>query len=326
VIGRARLDDSTDLDATFIFGIGSDRLGGLAIDSQDIYWAQGTKIGRANLDGTDIDDGYIAGAGDPLYIAVDSFPHATSPAVTCAPSLLTPQEPTGCAATVTDPAPDGVAPTGTVTFTSSAPGAFSPSTTCTLVAVFSGTSACTVAFAPSADGNAAITAAFSGEVRHATSSASTVLVVRSTPTMATQPLSLSNTTPILSHLTVDPRTASSAGRLVGGRCVRPTSTNRTKRRCRRPVSLHLRYRLTIAASVRLDVEQVRSGTLVSGRCVPSTRANRRRPRCTHLVATGASKTYASVAGENQLTLNGHFGERPLGPAPTASLSPQRPRA
>jgi hypothetical protein len=47
---------------------------GLAVDSNYIYWANvfdGT-IGRANLDGTGVDQSFITGATNPDSVAVDA--------------------------------------------------------------------------------------------------------------------------------------------------------------------------------------------------------------------------------------------------------------
>jgi sugar lactone lactonase YvrE len=308
-IGRARLDDPTHPDPAFITG--SERVEGLAVDAQHIYWAHGSAIARANLDGTGVDEGYIAGADHPVYIALDSFPHPTSMAVACAPSQPTTPELTSCTATVVDTARDALAPAGTVTFTSSAGGSFSPSPTCTLAPSTSSTSACTVDFTPSAGVTATITAAFSGEVRHPATSASTTVDIRATPT--SPPPSPPHSSPVLSHLTITPRTTSIAGRLEGGRCVSPTQANRRHPRCNRPLALHVSYELTIPASVKLRIEQVVAGRLKSGRCVSPTHANQRRPRCTRWVAIPGGHAYASVAGINQFTLNGRLGKRPLSP-------------
>ncbi len=82
-IGRANLD-GTGADASFISG--ADGPAGVAVDSAHIYWANcggiadqgcsgntvGTTIGRANLDGTGVNEDFITGASAPCGIAVDS--------------------------------------------------------------------------------------------------------------------------------------------------------------------------------------------------------------------------------------------------------------
>lgn len=76
---------------------------------------------------------------------------ATSTGLTC-PAALTYGSAGGlCTATVTTSI-TGVAPSGTVTFTTDEPGAFSPSATCTLVPVSAAASSCSATYTPSAVG------------------------------------------------------------------------------------------------------------------------------------------------------------------------------
>lgn len=76
---------------------------------------------------------------------------ATSTGLTC-PATLTYGAAGGlCTATVTTSI-TGVAPSGTVTFTTDEPGAFSPSATCTLVPVSTSSSSCSATYTPSAVG------------------------------------------------------------------------------------------------------------------------------------------------------------------------------
>lgn len=81
-IGRANLD-GTGVDQTFITGAQSPL--GIAVDARHIYWSNagfdchgpvvngcdGTTIGRANLDGTGVNQSFITGADTPGHIAVD---------------------------------------------------------------------------------------------------------------------------------------------------------------------------------------------------------------------------------------------------------------
>ena len=45
----------------------------MAVDGQHIYWVNSLRgtIGRANLDGTDVDENFIIGAHLPAGVAVD---------------------------------------------------------------------------------------------------------------------------------------------------------------------------------------------------------------------------------------------------------------
>ena len=70
-IGRANLDGS-DVQTDFIHASNS---GGVAVDADHIYWANGTEsnsIGRANLDGSAVDPTFIPLPTYPLSIAVDA--------------------------------------------------------------------------------------------------------------------------------------------------------------------------------------------------------------------------------------------------------------
>lgn len=77
-IGRSNLD-GTEAQAEFIkyFPLGPGRsssaCGGVAVDADHVYWADpaGGTIGRANLDGSNPDYSFIAGASNPCGIAVD---------------------------------------------------------------------------------------------------------------------------------------------------------------------------------------------------------------------------------------------------------------
>jgi hypothetical protein len=68
-------------------------------------------------------------------------------------------------------------PTGTVGFSSNGAGAFSPTTSCTLVTVSTGIASCTVTYTPSAKGTQTITGSYAGDVTHAISSGETPLTV-----------------------------------------------------------------------------------------------------------------------------------------------------
>ena len=71
-IGRAKIN-GTALNDSFISGLNDPE--GVAVDSKFIYWAERgmNRIGRANLDGTGVDPGFIStGTVSPVGIAVNS--------------------------------------------------------------------------------------------------------------------------------------------------------------------------------------------------------------------------------------------------------------
>jgi len=60
------------VNQSFISGLNS--AGGLAVDGTYIYWTNGNAIGRANLDGTGVNESFITGASAPGNIAVSLVP------------------------------------------------------------------------------------------------------------------------------------------------------------------------------------------------------------------------------------------------------------
>lgn len=180
-IERATLEGS-DVEPDFITGAHSPQ--SIALDADHVYWASfstGT-IGRADLDGTDVEQEFITGAVGPLGLAVDSLPHATSTALSCAPSPLRLPASTTCTVTLTDTgpfpsAPGPISPTGTVALSSSAGGAFHPAASCVLEPEAAGRSVCAVTFAPSQAGIASLSASYGGDPAHAGSSDRRALTV-----------------------------------------------------------------------------------------------------------------------------------------------------
>lgn len=57
------------MDPGFITGV--DNPVALAIDDAHIYWVTSGSIGRANLDGSGVDESFIGGIGDPCSVAVN---------------------------------------------------------------------------------------------------------------------------------------------------------------------------------------------------------------------------------------------------------------
>jgi hypothetical protein len=100
---------------------------------------------------------------------------ASSTALVCTPTSVSPGGSITCTVTVTDPgAGTSSTPTGTVTFSSNAAGTFSPATSCTLV---SGTGAVTFTTNPEAAGYyLQLSASYGGDSIHQGSASPTVLI------------------------------------------------------------------------------------------------------------------------------------------------------
>jgi hypothetical protein len=123
-----------------------------------------------------------------------------------------------------------------------------------------------------------------------------------------------------------------AGRLVGGRCVKPTGKNRTSRYCTRPIAFGLRYTLNRAAAVMFTLTRQEPGRKVNGRCLNLTRQNRRHAPCTRSIRLPGDVIHQSTAGSNTFTLYGPMGGTTLYPGtyqltatPIANGSTGRPQ-
>ncbi|WP_249012070.1 Ig-like domain repeat protein [Conexibacter sp. DBS9H8] len=114
--------------------------------------------------------------------------HPTATAVSCSPTSVTVSGGSTCTATVRDTSSSGVStPTGNVSFSSNSPGAFSPTSACTLTSTSTfGTASCSVTYTPSAIGSGThtITAAYVGDSSHAASSSTTTVTVSGHPSTA----------------------------------------------------------------------------------------------------------------------------------------------
>jgi Regulator of chromosome condensation (RCC1) repeat len=138
--------------------------------------------------------------------------------------------------------------------------------------------------------------------------------------------------PALSGLRVSPRTVSLTGRLVDGRCVKPTGTNRKHTRCRRPIAAKISYTLNLAATVTFTFTRRDPGRKIKGRCVTPGKANQRHRPCTRATTIPGSIRRTSAPGSNSFTFDGHIAGRLLGPGnylviatPTASTNQGTPR-
>ena len=178
-IGRANIDGNpASVNQTFINAGASTGPSGIAVDATHIYWTAAATgaVGRANIDGTpgSIAPSFIPGAHSPFGIAVDPLPEASSSAVACSPSPLALPGSATCTATVRGAA---LAPTGTVAFTTSGSGAFTPASACTLVQTGAATAACQVTYTPSAAGVVSISLAYPGDENHGPSAGAAALQV-----------------------------------------------------------------------------------------------------------------------------------------------------
>jgi hypothetical protein len=69
-VGRASLD-GTQSDPNFVLGF-LPQQGGVAVDSQHVYWADADAIGRADIGGSNSSPSFITLTGQPVGVAVDS--------------------------------------------------------------------------------------------------------------------------------------------------------------------------------------------------------------------------------------------------------------
>ncbi|MBV9323582.1 MAG: hypothetical protein JO352_07360 [Chloroflexi bacterium] len=152
----------------------------------------------------------------------------------------------------------------------------------------------------------------------------TLLVLITAP--GTTPPTLPGTTPpTLSGLRASPSKLSLAGRLVNGRCVRPTGKNRKHKPCTWPIALKLSYTLNSAATVSFTLARQEPGRKVNGRCLSPTKKNSKHKRCIRLIKVPGSITHRSTAGANTFRFGGRIGGKTLAPssylltaAPTAN--------
>jgi hypothetical protein len=112
--------------------------------------------------------------------------HSTSTSVVCSPSSLEAGSSSSCKASVTDTASSlQSTPTGTVSFTTSGGGTFSPSS-CTL-AGSGATSSCTATYSPVGSGTTTITGTYGGDLAHSGSSGISTLQATARTTSSAVP-------------------------------------------------------------------------------------------------------------------------------------------
>jgi hypothetical protein len=119
----------------------------------------------------------------------------TSTTVSCNLPSVAVNQPTQCTAVVTDTSPGTpISPGGTVSFSSSSSGSFTPPNPCTLSPTTSSTSSCSVSYTPNlgSEGTHVITGTYSGDSTHSVSSDTFNLDVkqRTTSTSVSCPVSM----------------------------------------------------------------------------------------------------------------------------------------
>jgi virginiamycin B lyase len=306
-IGRANLDGSSP-DQSFITGAGVPAE--VAVDGQHVYWTNignpvgsGTTIGRANLDGSAPDPSFITGANGPYGLALDSLATVTTATtLACSPSPLTLPASASCTATVSDTAAGASAPSGTVAFSSSGAGLFTPTVSCALVGTGGGQSVCQLTYTPSAAGATTITASYAGDLAHAASGGTAPLTVLAPP----GPTPLGPTTPVAPSLTQVVQSHSSWRE--GNRLA--TFTKNTRRA---PLGTTFSFVLNERAHVSFAFTQRVGGRMVNGRCAAPTKKNRNKSACKRTVTPG-TLAFTGHAGLDKLAFQGRIsGARKLQP-------------
>jgi len=92
---------------------------------------------------------------------------------------------------------------------------------------------------------------------------------------------------VLRRLKVSPARFSSAGRRVGGSCVKATRHDAGRPACTRPAKLTISYTLSAPAKVTFAITGRLPGRKVRGRCVAQTSGNRHQGRCTRPIHDGS---------------------------------------
>jgi hypothetical protein len=128
-------------------------------------------------------DGQLRKIGLETDIGADELADSTSTTVVCAPDSVTlgvAPAASVCTATIADASASGTAPTGTIGFSSSGPGAFGGSGSCAILGITSTESSCQLLYTPSlvGPGTHAIEAVYSGDGSHEGSQGSAAVVVK----------------------------------------------------------------------------------------------------------------------------------------------------
>jgi hypothetical protein len=163
----------------------------LAVDPIHVYWANSStgSIGRASLDGSDVNQSFVTGANNPVGVAVDAAELSpTHTSVYCAPDSAPIGTPASCTASVMDTSSGAPsAPSGTVTFAADIDGSVSNLGSCTLSSISTTMSTCQLAYTLHQTGSTVITATYGGDAEHAATYGQTAVSIsyRSTSTSVT---------------------------------------------------------------------------------------------------------------------------------------------
>jgi beta propeller repeat protein len=112
-----------------------------------------------------------------LTLGLPLLAHPTATSVTCSPNPVAVARQTTCTATVSDQITGTkITPTGTVSFTHTNTGAFTPAPSCVLKATaVTGVASCSATYTPLMTGAHEITASYGGDLSHGTSKGSTTV-------------------------------------------------------------------------------------------------------------------------------------------------------
>jgi len=161
---------STIGTSTFTPSASCSLAGSTASASCSVTYTQTSSTTTPTITGSYLGDTAHVASSGTTTITVTLRSSSTS--VSCSPSTFPVGTPTTCGATVTDSSPGTpTTPTGSVGFTSSGPGTFSP-LSCALTS-----GSCSVIFTPTSTGSHTITGSYGGDSKHSTSSGTFLLTV-----------------------------------------------------------------------------------------------------------------------------------------------------
>jgi DNA-binding beta-propeller fold protein YncE len=117
----------------------------------------------------------------------------------------------------------------------------------------------------------------------------------------------------ISNLRVTPKKISIAGRMVKGRCVKPTNRNNANTHCLRAIKLKVGYTLNGADIVTFTLKRKGPGRNVNGKCVRPTSRNKHKRKCARLIGVRGQLVKTGQAGANGFTFDGKIGGYKLAP-------------